>query len=117
MHREYFMMNDFLKEVDIAISVCDRDGIIRYMNDKGEKIFINEGGRNLIGSHILDCHPEPSRTKLEQMIASRTTNSYFKGSGSERRLIHQAPFFNQGVYDGFIECIIPMPEKESSENR
>ncbi len=102
-------MKDFLKEVGFSISVCDKDGIITYMNDKGSETFSKQGGRGLIGSQLLDCHPEPSRTRLIGIMQTRETQSYFKGEGETKRLIHQTPVYKHGIFDGYIELIIPLP--------
>ena len=37
-------MEDFLKEVCFSISVCDKNGKIIYLNEKGAKTFSKEGG-------------------------------------------------------------------------
>jgi len=51
-----------------AVTVCDREGTILYMNDKAVVTFAKYGGRELIGRNLLDCHPEPARSKLEAMM-------------------------------------------------
>ena len=53
-----------------AITVCDRDGVILAMNGRAEEVFAADGGRELVGRNVLDCHPEPSRTKLAELLAS-----------------------------------------------
>lgn len=51
---------DFLKEIMPAVTVCDKDGKIVFMNESSEKV----NGEGLIGVNILEqCHPEPARTK------------------------------------------------------
>ena len=52
---------NWLKELPIAITVCDKDGIILEMNDKSAKTFESDGGYALIGSNVLDCHPAAAR--------------------------------------------------------
>lgn len=101
-------MIDFLKELDIVISVCDENGIITYLNDKGVEHFADEGGMDLIGSNILDCHPEPAREMLRQMMSTHESHSFIKGEGSGKRLIHETPVYKDGVFAGYIELIIPL---------
>jgi len=103
-------MYDFLKEVNFAISVCNQDGEIIYLNKKGSETFADEGGMDLIGSNILDCHPEPSRSQLEEMMHSHKTNAYIKGEGLDKRLIYQTPIYESAIFRGYIECIIPLAE-------
>ena len=65
---------DWVKEFPAAVTVCDEDGIILEMNDKSAKTFEKDGGRKLIGSNMLDCHPEPARSKTERLLAAREKN-------------------------------------------
>ena len=53
---------DYMKELNVAITVCDKEGKILQMNDKSQ--MTNHG--DLVGQNVLDCHPEPARTKLVQ---------------------------------------------------
>ena len=102
-------MNDFLYELDFTISVCNKEGEIIYMNKKCADSFGKEGGLSLVGSNILDCHPEPSKSRLKEMMLTHETQSYMKGEGQKKRLIHQTPVYKNGEFDGYIECIIPLP--------
>ena len=64
------------KEFPGDITVCDADGIILEMNDGAAKTFKKDGGQALVGTNLLACHPEPSRTKVGEMLASGQTNVY-----------------------------------------
>ena len=57
---------DWVKELPAAVTVCDADGTILFMNDMSIKAFEEDGGAALVGTNLLDCHPEPSRSKLEE---------------------------------------------------
>ena len=46
------------------------------MNDRAAQSFAADGGAGLIGSNVLDCHPEPARTKLSEMLAQGLANVY-----------------------------------------
>ena len=59
-----------------AVTVCDREGIILEMNDRSAASFGDDGGVALIGTNALDCHPEPSRTKLATLLTTGQTNVY-----------------------------------------
>ena len=50
------------------IIVCDKDGEILYMNKQAQKAYAKDGGAKLIGKNLLDCHPEPAKTKLKKML-------------------------------------------------
>lgn len=98
-----------MKETAFAVSVCDRNGILTYMNEKSAVLLEKDGGFNLLGRNIFDCHPEPSRSRLKEMMETGETQSYYKGEGESKRLIHQTPVYKDGEFDGFIEIIIPLP--------
>jgi hypothetical protein len=49
-----------------SITVCDREGLLIEMNPASQEVFKEDGGLGLLGTGVLDCHPEPSRSKLSQ---------------------------------------------------
>ena len=51
---------DYFKEVNLAVTICDKEGKILEMNDKSRKTFLKPGQEDLIGKNVLDCHPEPA---------------------------------------------------------
>ena len=55
--------HEWIKEFPAAITVCDKEGFILEMNDKAAKTFEKDGGYKLIGSNMLDCHPDSARKK------------------------------------------------------
>jgi transcriptional regulator with PAS, ATPase and Fis domain len=102
--------HEWVDTVDMAVTVCDADGIIIEMNERSAQAFAGHGGRELIGSNVLDCHPEPSRTKLAGLLRDGRPNTYTIEKGGHRTLIHQAPWQRDGVFAGFVEISIPLPE-------
>ncbi|MBM4169413.1 MAG: diguanylate cyclase [Ignavibacteria bacterium] len=101
------------KELPIAITVCDTEGIIIEMNDRSIETFIKDGGAALMGSNVLDCHPEPSRTQLRNMLEHATPNIYTIEKNGKKKLICQAPWKQNGVYSGFVELSIDLPDQLS----
>jgi PAS domain-containing protein len=101
----------WIKEFPAAITVCDADGIILAMNDKACASFAEDGGAALIGTNVLACHPEPARTKLAALLASGSTNIYTIEKNGVRKLIYQSPWYDNGIYAGFVELSLPIPEK------
>ena len=43
-------------ELCVAITVSDTSGKILYMNDKSAVTFDKNGGKELIGKNLRDCH-------------------------------------------------------------
>jgi transcriptional regulator with PAS, ATPase and Fis domain len=101
--------NSWVKEFPGAVTVCDPDGIIIEMNDKAEKVFEEDGGRALIGSNVLDCHPEPARSELAGLMQAQKRNIYTIEKNGLKKLIYQSPWYHAGQYAGFIEISIEIP--------
>ncbi len=100
---------DWAKEFGAAVTVCDTEAVIIYMNDKAAKTFEKYGGASLAGKNLHDCHPEPARSKLAEMMRTREKNSYTIEKNGVRKLIHQAPWYKDGAYMGFVEISIELP--------
>lgn len=102
-------MNDWFKELPIAITVCDAQGFILEMNDASAKVFEEDGGYGLIGTNVLNCHPEPARSKLARMLEQPQANIYTIEKNGKKKLIYQTPWYRQGQYAGFIELSLVIP--------
>ena len=100
---------DLTKDLPFAMTICDCDGVIIFMNQKATEIFANDGGRALIGKNLLDCHPEPARTKLISMLKNREKNVYTIEKKGIRKIIYQVPWFDGEEYKGFIELSLEIP--------
>lgn len=92
-----------------AITVCDREGIVVYMNDLSKKQFSKEGGESLVGKNLIDCHPEPARSFLMRMLADPIPNSYTIEKRGIRKMIHQTPWIEAGEFKGVIEISFEVP--------
>ena len=92
-----------------AVTVCDRDGTIEYMNRRACAIFAADGGEKLMGTNVLDCHPEPARSKLRRMLEEGTANIYTIEKNGVRKLIYQVPWHEDGAYSGFVELSLEIP--------
>ena len=100
---------DWIREFPAAVTVCDENGIILDMNDKAANTFENDGGRNLIGSNMHDCHPAHARLKTEALLASCEKNVYTIEKNGIKKLIYQSPWYRDGQYAGFVELSLEIP--------
>ncbi len=100
---------DWAREFPGAVTVCDTEGRILEMNAASRLVFAADGGDKLIGTNVLDCHPEPSRSKLRAMMAERRANVYTIQKNGRKKLIYQAPWFRDGAYAGFVELSLEIP--------
>lgn len=101
--------NAWVREFPGAVTVCDRTGIIVEMNDRSAAVFAADGGRGLIGTNALDCHPEPARSKLDALLASGRANVYTIEKGGVKKLIYQVPWYRDGAYAGIVELSLEIP--------
>lgn len=99
----------WFKELPLAITICDADGIILDMNDAAAQVFREDGGRALIGSNVLDCHHDPTRGKLERMMEQQKKNIYTIEKNGRKKLIYQTPWYRDGQYAGFVELSMEIP--------
>jgi transcriptional regulator with PAS, ATPase and Fis domain len=96
----------WLEEFPGAVTVCDKHGTILAMNAKARKL---EPDKDLIGSNLLDCHPEPARSKLQGMLARGEKNVYTIEKRGVRKLIFQSPWYEGGAYAGLVELSLEIP--------
>jgi PAS domain-containing protein len=103
------MTCEWLREFPGAVTVCDPTGIILEMNERAIKMFDSDGGSELIGRNVLDCHPEPARSQLREMLATERRNVYTIEKNGRRKLLYQTPWYQDGVYAGFVELALELP--------
>jgi transcriptional regulator with PAS, ATPase and Fis domain len=104
---------NWTKEFKGAITVCDKEGKILQMNDKAIATFEKYGGEDLIGKDLLDCHPEPSKTMLKEMLLTEKANSYTIEKNGVKKLIYQSPWYENQKYMGFVELSLEIPMEMS----
>ena len=92
-----------------AITVCDREGIVVYMNDVSKSQFAKSGEGDLLGKSLIECHPEPARTFLKKMLEEPTPNTYTIEKRGIRKLIHQTPWMEDGEFKGVVEMSYVIP--------
>jgi len=101
---------EYFKGAPFAVTVCDAEGIIVYMNDKSQLTFASYGGAGLIGRSLLECHPEPARSRLAALLAEQKSNAYTIEKNGLRKLIYQSPWYAEGAFAGLVELSLEIPE-------
>jgi len=99
----------WIQNIPGAITVCDPSGIILAMNDKSAEGHSGDGGIRLVGTNLLDCHPEPARSKVQKMLDNQQANVYSIEKLGVKKLVYQTPWFENGLYCGFIELVLEIP--------
>jgi PAS domain-containing protein len=105
------MSNEYqwVKEFPGAVTVTDARGTILAMNERAIRAFKEDGGEALIGTNVLDCHPEPARTRLKELLATQERNVYTIEKKGVKKLIYQSPWFRGGSYAGMVELSLEIP--------
>lgn len=101
---------NYFDDVNLAITVSDADGKILYMNTKSAATFSKQGGLDLVGKSLLECHPEPSKSKVVDLLSSQKTNAYTVEKNGVKKLIYQTPWYENEQFRGLIEFSIELPE-------
>lgn len=94
--------------MNCAVTVCDNDGIILYMNDKAKETFARHG--DLIGKSLIPCHNERSRAIIADLLASGGSNSYTIEKNGVRKMIYQTAWKENGKVAGLVEISMVIPE-------
>lgn len=102
------MIPDWAKEMNCAVTVCDNDGIILYMNDKAKETFARHG--DMIGKSLIPCHNERSRAIIADLLASGGSNSYTIEKNGVRKMIYQTAWKENGKVAGLVEISMVIPE-------
>lgn len=110
LQKTYIIMKrDYFEGVDVAVTICAKDGTILDMNGKSRKTFLKDG-ESIIGQNVLDCHPEPARSMLADMLANPRNNVYTVEKEGVKKLIFQTPWYDGDEYAGFMELSMVLPE-------
>jgi transcriptional regulator with PAS, ATPase and Fis domain len=92
-----------------ALTVTDADGTLLYLNDKAARTFEAQGGRDLVGTDLMACHNERSRAIIRRLLETGASNTYTIEKKGVKKLIHQAPWVQDGKIAGLIEVSIEIP--------
>lgn len=95
----------FFKETNISVTVCDPEGNVLWMNDKSKVV----NGGDFTGENLGDCHPEPAKSILADLLENPQTNAYTIEKGDVKKLIYQTPWYDGGEYAGYIELSLEIP--------
>ena len=100
---------EMLKELPFAITVCDTEGIILYMNDRSISTFQKYGGAGIIGTNLFLYHHGASAVKLRELLDTQTKHAYTIEKNGIRKMIYQSPWFREDKFAGLIELSLEIP--------
>jgi hypothetical protein len=103
------MNADWARHLPAAVTVCDRDGVILEMNDASARAFADNGGAALVGQSLYGCHGAESADKIRELLRTERTNVYTIEKGGVRKMIYQAPWYENGRLGGLVEIAFELP--------
>ena len=93
--------------MNCAVTVCDTEGVILYMNEKARATYILHG--NLIGSNLFGCHNERSREIIRRLTAEGGSNAYTIEKQGVRKMIYQTAWRTGDKVGGLVEISMEIP--------
>ena len=100
---------DWAYGVECAITVCDADCKIIYMNEKSRELYRKHG--DLIGFNLLKCHSERSQEIIRRLLTEGGTNVYTIEKKGVHKLIYQSAWKKDGKIAGLAEFSIILPDQ------
>jgi len=100
---------EWFEQLPCSVMVCDRKYKILYMNDKAAKDHTDDGGRALVGTDLMKCHPPDAQVKLRKVLASGRPNVYTTQEKSKKKLVYQCQWKKEGKAGGVVQLVIELP--------
>lgn len=98
---------DWAKEMNCAVTVCNTEGIILYMNDKAKATFGKHG--DLIGKNLMGCHNDRSKDIIRDLLETGGSNAYTIEKEGLRKMIYQTAWRVDGKVAGLVEISMVIP--------
>lgn len=103
---------DWAFGMNCAVTVCDANLNIIYMNERSRETFAKRGGANLIGHNLLDYHNEHSQQIIHRLIDEGGVNCYTISKEGQRKMIYQTAWRDaDGQVAGLVEISMVIPEE------
>jgi len=103
------MINRFSHEFNASVTVCDKEGVIIYMNRKAAELYASFGGMELMGKNLLECHSEKTRERIRHMLQTPVENHYTTEKNGVKKYVAQLPWFENGRHMGIVEIVTFIP--------
>jgi transcriptional regulator with PAS, ATPase and Fis domain len=103
-------LNEWLEQIPCAVTVCDRNYKILYMNELEAKYNAEDGGKALIGKNLMDCHPPKAQKKLKEVMVSGKPNVYTIEKNGTKKMIYQCHWKRRGRVSGLVQLTFVLPK-------
>ena len=95
--------------MNCAITVCDAEGVILYMNYKSRETYRKHG--DLIGKNLMSCHNDRSKSIISHLLETGGQNVYTIEKQGLRKMIYQSAWKEDGKVMGLCEISIVLPDE------
>ncbi|OHD81104.1 MAG: hypothetical protein A3J97_17260 [Spirochaetes bacterium RIFOXYC1_FULL_54_7] len=103
-------MPDWVRAFPGAVTVSDLDHRIIYLNDKAAATWAGRGGKALLGTDLMACHNERSRSIIDRLLTEGGTNIYTIEKQGQKKLIYQTAWKDvSGQVAGLVELSLILP--------
>lgn len=95
------MVPDWAKGLNCGIIVCNKQGVVVYMNDAATAFK----QADLTGINIFDCHNPTSVEIINRMLETGGDNMYTVEKNGVKKLIYQSAWTENGEVAGLCEIM------------
>ncbi len=100
---------DWANSLNCAITVCDTEGIILYMNEKSIATFGKGDGQGMVGQSMFTCHSPRSVEIIRRLLDKGESNAYTIEKKGVKKMIYQTPWYKDGKVAGLVEISTVIP--------
>lgn len=100
---------EWFEELPCAVTVCDTNFTVLYLNSRAAEVNAKDGGKALIGRNLIDCHPPEAQEKLRKVWRSGRPNVYTIERNGVRKMVYQATWKKRGRPAGLVEITFELP--------
>lgn len=100
---------DWARQINCAVTVCDAECNIIYMNDLAKETFASHG--DMTGKNLLECHNDRSKGIIRMLLDTGGVNCYTIHKNGVKKMIYQTAWRNNGAVAGLVEISMVIPEE------
>lgn len=101
---------NWAEEIDAAVTICDTEGTVLYMNQRSRNTF-SKNGESMVGKNLMPCHNERSQAIIRDMMENNHPHCYTISKKGQRKFIFQTPWRKDGEVKGLVEISIVLPDE------
>jgi hypothetical protein len=100
---------EWFEQLPCSVMVCDTRYRILYLNDMAAKDHADDGGKELVGRNLMDCHPPEAQEKLRKIMTSGRPNVYTTERKGKKKLVYQCQWKKRGRVGGLVQLVAELP--------